>query len=229
MADYEKLRNKRSCIHGRFAETMAEDMKTSSTHTYPLMLYLHGFLEMDQSLLDTCLSYLPSDVFSQSTSRLPRLEPKNKSGGRYQRPGGKGGKSSTENGMQSQVLASLSAKNNVLAYAAAAEAGASTMNNKQHQRDRKRNLMKEFVDEIGRGSFGKAEAKERIKKYKKKKGKDGAPTDDEDSIIEPDSQESLIESIVECEECIANLESIHVQQRRLLDSTLFDANRIGMN
>jgi serine/threonine protein kinase HipA of HipAB toxin-antitoxin module len=82
------------------------------------------------------------------------------------------------NGMQSQVLASLSAKNNVLAHAAAAEAGASTMNNKQHQRDRKRNLLKEFVDEIGRGSFGKAEEKEQIKKYKKKKGKDGAPTDD---------------------------------------------------
>ena len=168
MADYEKLRNKRSGIHGSFAETMAEDMKTSSTHTYPLMLYLHGFLEMDQSLLDTCLSYLPSDVFSRSTSRMPRSEPKNKSGGRYQRPGGKGGKSSTENGMQSQVLASLSTKNNVLAHAAAAEAGASTMNNKQHQRDRKRNLMNEFVDEIRRGSFGKAEAKERIKKYKKK-------------------------------------------------------------
>jgi hypothetical protein len=89
--------------------------------------------------------------------------------------------------------------------------------------------MKEFVDEFGRGSFGKAKAKERIKKYKKKKGKDGVLTDDKDSIIEPDSQESLIESIVECEECIANLESIHVQQRKLLDLTLFDANRIGMN
>jgi hypothetical protein len=83
--------------------------------------------------------------------------------------GGEGGKSSTENGMQSQVLASLSAKNNVLAHAAAAEAGASTMNNKQRQRDRKHNLMKEFVDEIGRGSFGRAEAKERIKQYKKRR------------------------------------------------------------
>ena len=65
MADYKKLCNKRSGIHGSFAETMAEDMKTSSTHTYPLMLYLHGFLEMDQSLLDTCLSSLPSE-FSAS-------------------------------------------------------------------------------------------------------------------------------------------------------------------
>ena len=91
------------------------------------------------------------------------------------------------------------------------------------------NLMKDFVDEIGRGSFGRAEAKERIKKYKKKKGVDGAPTDDDDSIIEPDSQESLIESILECEECIVNLESIHVQKSKLLDSTLFYANRIGMH
>ena len=45
--------------------------------------------------------------------------------------------------------------------------------------------------------------------------------------IEPDSQESLIESILECDECISNLESIYVQQRKLLDSTLLDANRIG--
>ena len=58
---------------------------------------------------------------------------------------------------------------------------------------------------------------------------DGGPTDDDDSIIESDSQELLIESILECEEYIANLESIHVQQSKLLDSTLFDANRIGMH
>ena len=89
--------------------------------------------------------------------------------------------------------------------------------------------MKEFVEEIGRGSFGRAEAKGRIEKYKKKKGKDDTPTDDDDSSIEPDSQESLIESILKGGKCISNLESIHVQQRKLLDSTLFDANRIGMN
>ena len=59
--------------------------------------------------------------------------------------------------MQSQVLASLSAKNVILAHAAAAEAGAATMHNKQLQQERY--LMKEFYDEIGRGSFGKAEAK----------------------------------------------------------------------
>jgi hypothetical protein len=41
------------------------------------------------------------------------------------------------------------------------------MNNKQLQRDRKRNLMKEFCEEIGRGSLGRAEAKEQIEKYKK--------------------------------------------------------------
>ena len=50
---------------------------------------------------------------------------------------------------------------------------------------------------------------------------------DDDSSIEPDSQESLIESILECDECISNLDSIHVHQRKLLDSTLLDANRIG--
>ena len=64
MADYKKLSNRRSGIHGSFAEMMAEDMKTSSTHTYPMTLYLLSSLETDQSLIDTCLSYLPSDVFS---------------------------------------------------------------------------------------------------------------------------------------------------------------------
>ncbi len=38
MADYEKLRNRRSGIHGSFAETMAEDMKTSF-----FILYIYLF------------------------------------------------------------------------------------------------------------------------------------------------------------------------------------------
>ena len=73
--------------------------------------------------------------------------------------------------MQSQVLASLSAKNNVLAHAAATEAGAAMMNNKQNQHDCKCNLMKDFVEEIGRRSFGRAEGKEQIEKYKKTRGR----------------------------------------------------------
>jgi hypothetical protein len=59
MADYEKLRNRRSGFHSNFADRMAEEMQSSSTHTYPLMLSLHGFFEEDQSFLDTCLLYLP--------------------------------------------------------------------------------------------------------------------------------------------------------------------------
>ena len=87
--------------------------------------------------------------------------------------------------------------------------------------------MKDLCEEIGAGSSGRAAAKERIEKYKKVKGKNGVATNDIDSSIEPDSQESLIESILECDECIANLDSIHVQQRKLLDSTLRDAHGIG--
>ena len=84
--------------------------------------------------------------------------------------------------------------------------------------------MKVFVEEIGRGSFGRAEAKGQIEKYKKRRGRMIRR-----QHCEPDSQESLIKSILECEECIANLESIHAQQSKLRDSTLFDANRIGMH
>ena len=69
--------------------------------------------------------------------------------------------------MQPLVLASLSAKNSVLDHTAAAEAGAATMTNKQHQRDCKRNLMKELCKEIGVGISGRAAAKEQFEKYKK--------------------------------------------------------------
>ena len=61
--------------------------------------------------------------------------------------------------MQSQVLASVSTKNSVLAHAAAAAAGSATMNNIQNQRDRKCDLMKEFVEELGGSSLGRAAAK----------------------------------------------------------------------
>jgi hypothetical protein len=49
-------------------------------------------------------------------------------------------------------------------------------------------------------------------------------SNDDERSIEPDSQESLLESILECDECIANLDSIHVQQKKLLESTFLDAS-----
>ena len=45
MADYKKMCNSCSGYHGSFAERMAEEVKKSSTNTYPLMVYLHGFLK----------------------------------------------------------------------------------------------------------------------------------------------------------------------------------------
>ncbi len=82
---------------------------------------------------------------------------------------GKGVKPTVKNGMQSQVLASVSTKNSVLAHAAAAVAGSATMNNIQKQRDPKRNLMKEFNEELRGSSLGRAAAKARLKKYKKRR------------------------------------------------------------
>jgi hypothetical protein len=69
--------------------------------------------------------------------------------------------------MQSQVLASVITKNSVLGHAAAAAAGSATMNNIQNQQDCKCNLMKEFVEELGRSSLGRAAAKAQLEKYKK--------------------------------------------------------------
>ena len=69
MAEYGKLRNRRSGFHSNFAERMAEEMKTSSTHTYPLMLYLHMFLEKDESILT-----LACPIFHLMFSVSPHLE-----------------------------------------------------------------------------------------------------------------------------------------------------------
>ena len=72
-------------------------------------------------------------------------------------------------------------------------------------------------------------AKERIESYKKKMAKEVAAddVDDDDGSMEPDSQESLIVSILECDDNIGNLDSIYVQQKELLGSTLLDASSFG--
>ncbi len=91
--------------------------------------------------------------------------------------------------------------------------------------------MKEFCKELGGSSLGRTAAKTRLENYKKMKAKHAGAgaaddLDDNESSSEPDSQESLLESILECEECIANLDSIHVQKKKLLDSTFLDASSI---
>ena len=66
---------------------------------------------------------------------------------------------------------------------------------------------------------------EEQKKMAKEVAADGV--DDDDGSMEPDSQESLIVSILECDDNIGNLDSIHVQQKELLGSTLLDASSFG--
>ncbi len=131
--------------------------------------------------------------------------------------------------MQSQVLASVTAKNAVLAHATAAQLVAATMTNTQSQYSHKCMLMKEFTDDIGGGSMGRAIAKKRIERFRKMKAQKAAANDLDNNCdrMESDSQESLIKSILECKENICNLDGIHVQQKELLVSTLHDASIIG--
>ena len=75
--------------------------------------------------------------------------------------------------MQSMVLSSVSAKNALQAHATAAQLVAATMNNKQSQHDCKCALMKEFADDLGRGSMGRAMAKKELKGTKKGRQKMG--------------------------------------------------------
>jgi hypothetical protein len=69
--------------------------------------------------------------------------------------------------MQSQVLALVTAKNAVLAHATAAQlVAAARINKKQSQHNCKGMLMKEFTDDLGGGSMGRAIAKKRIERYR---------------------------------------------------------------
>ncbi len=91
-------------------------------------------------------------------------------------------------------------------------------------------LRKEFTDDFGGGSNGRAIANKRIERFRKMKANDAAADDQDNDYdsMEPDSQESLIESsILECKEYIGNLDGIHNQQKELLGSTLHDASIIG--
>jgi hypothetical protein len=71
-----------------------------------------------------------------------------------------------EAGMQSQVLALVTAKNAVLACATAAQLVAATMTNNQSQRDCRHMLMLEFTDDIGGVSMSSTVAKKRIERYR---------------------------------------------------------------
>jgi hypothetical protein len=76
---------------------------------------------------------------------------------------------------------------------------------------------------------GQWQKKEFFQEVQKKMAKEVAAddVDDDDGSMEPDSQESLIVSILECDDNIGNLDSIHVQQKELLGSTLLNASSFG--
>jgi hypothetical protein len=63
------------------------------------MLYLHEYLSQSENykFFDTCMGFLPSDTFSESTSGPPRHQSRDRpsrggGGGRYAARGGGGGR-----------------------------------------------------------------------------------------------------------------------------------------
>ena len=95
----------------------------------------------------------------------------------------------------------------------------------QAQLDRKHLLHNEFCEHIGRGKEGTAKVKDRVEKYKKSKGTDVVGADDDSSAGDDfyhDSQETLIESIVQCDDYIGTLKSRNNQHNNMVDSCLSD-------
>ena len=237
MKEYEYMYNSKtqSGFHGDFSEVM-ESIKDSADPncTNPSILYLHGHLLQNEKLFDRCLSLLPSDAFSESTSGAPIMKQKkcNTAGGKGRvsgRGGGGGGRKSRSTvGEESAALSSISVKNVILAHKTATDLNTTTMKEIQEQQRFKRELGKELADYCGGGRTGKTEAKERISQYKKQNGYEDAMESD----FEPDenyveSQESLIEELISCDHNIKELKVQKLDNKKLVASSLFDISNIS--
>jgi hypothetical protein len=80
-------------------------------------------------------------------------------------------------------------------------------------------LPSDLANNIG-GPRARKDAKDRIEFYKSAKKDSESDREDNDSYVE--SQESLIESIMECEALIAEYETHHCEKKKLLKSSLID-------
>jgi hypothetical protein len=113
-------------------------------------------------------------------------------------------------------------KNDVVTHQALIDVASTTTKELQVQLHRKRLLRNEFREHIGRGKEGTAEMKDRVEKYKKSKGTDVVGADDDSSAGDDfyhDSQETLIESIVQCDDYIGTLKSRNNQHNKMVDSS----------
>ena len=233
MADYEALFNKwrRSGNHGDFKEMMDDAIANSGENTNHAMLYLHEYLSQSKNykFFDTCMGFLPSDTFSESTLGPPRRQSRGHpsrggggGGGRYKARGGGGGggrKKDRVSAEENAVFESMRANNNIISLKSCSELSSTAIRELQNQRDRKRTLTTELANHIG-SAGARQDAKERIAAYRLLKRSDDSDGDNDNPYV--DSQESLIVSIVDFETFISNYESQHRDQKKLLKSSLCD-------
>jgi hypothetical protein len=218
MANYEALFNKwrRSGYHGDFKEMMDDAIANLGENTNPAMLYLHEYLSQSENykFFDTCMGFLSSDTFSESTSGPPRRQSRGHpsrggggGGGRYKARGGGGGggqKKDRVSAEENAVFESMSAKNNIISLKSCSELSSTAIRELQNQHDRKRTLTTELANHIG-SAGATQDAKERIAAYRLLKRSDDSDGDDDNPYV--DSQESLIVSIVDFESFISYYES----------------------
>ena len=108
-----------------------------------------------------------------------------------------------------------------MSHKSCSELSSTTIREFQNQRDRKLTLTAELANNIG-SAGARQEAKEQITAYRLTLKRDNENSDSDDNDPYDDSQESLIESIVECETFISKFEYQHCDQKKLLNSSLRD-------
>ena len=216
---------------------MDEAIAHSEENTNPAMLYLHDYLAQSNNhqLFDICLGLLPSDNFSETASGPPchhsrvatgRASAMRNRGGRPSGMSRVSGGSSGSRGRkaavsaeENAVCASMSAKNKIISHKSVSALSSAAVRDLQVQQDRKHMLTSELANNIG-GPRARKDAKDRIAFYKLAKKDSESDSEDNDSYVE--SQESLIKSIIECEALIAEYETHHCKNKKLVKSSLID-------
>ena len=151
-------------------------------------------MHKNQNCLHVVLSKLPNGVFSESAGGAPGDEMD-----RGGKGAGKGKKKGTSQLVTQEALDSITTKNNMMESKSCLEMQATLSRSRRDEKNQRRRLFSELTNHCG----NRKDAKKRIKNFQTHLEKDGGG-DGEDEFFE--SQESLIEEILDCDHDITKYE-----------------------
>jgi hypothetical protein len=187
--------------------------------------YFHAFVSKNGDMMFVVLSRLHPNTFSESSRGAP-----GKGGGGKKGGGARGKKRNNANVFTEEAMESIRDKNHILGGKACVDMQATLYDNLTKAKEDQKKLISELADgcEGVSGKDKKKAAKVRVKKFKRHKAKENAPSDaaasssaansdsDDDELVE--SQESLIGEILETQENVANLTEQHKSVQKKVNS-----------